>query len=246
MDKLSIIDFGEQLLAAGDLDPVYPILKQYPFNPYLQQRAIVAYALFYDIGAAIYLAEQPDFWDAVRIAAENTTLSPAGTRWPRSSERRHFRGKKSVDAVDELARHYPNPEDLLDYIFDAGGPLNEVMDRVRTLPQFGPWIAFKLADIGERVLGIPITFPNDLGLLYDSPRKALEDLSSTVVASPEEIWDVLVKYFARFQAPPGNDRPCGPQEVETILCKYGSYLSGHYYVGKDVHEVLESLKRFKY
>jgi hypothetical protein len=31
------------------------------------------------------------------------------------------------------------------------------------------------------------------------------------------------------------------QEIETIFCKYKSYVKGHYHVGKDIHEIREAL-----
>jgi hypothetical protein len=43
-------------------------------------------------------------------AAQNDEPSPLGGRWPRASERRHFRGAKCVKAVEWLRNKYPEPE----------------------------------------------------------------------------------------------------------------------------------------
>jgi hypothetical protein len=245
---MTLEEFGEELLKLGDLDPVYP-----EFLPYVSldrdkaRRTILAYALFYDLGEALYLASREDFWTGVMIAARNEAenLTPHGTRWPRGAERRHFRGEKCIVAVEELAKSFPMPERLIAELVEPGGELREVMERLRVLPQFGPWIAFKLSDIGERVLAAPIHFPAYLdGSLYASPLFTVRLLASREGITCEEIWNRTLSHFSKFAAPPRNERACGAQEVETIFCKYGSYLKGHYYPGKDLKEVRHSLKRW--
>ena len=247
-EKMTLVEFGERLLKLEDLDPVYPVLRPYAIaDRERARRAILAYALFYDIGAALYLASQTDFWPVVRIAAVNEEATPHGTRWPRAAERRHFRGKKCVEAVDELTRAFPEPEGLIERLVEPGGELEEVLERLRILPQFGPWIAFKLADIGERVLEAPIRFPQELdGSLYVSPLTAVRSLAEKEGVRPEIIWNRALAYFSKFSAPPRHERGCGAQEIETIFCKYGSYLKGHYYPGKDFKEVGHSLKLWDY
>jgi hypothetical protein len=248
--KMSLTEFGEELLRLGDLDPVYPyFLSERDNDPDKIRRTILAYALFYDLGSAFYLAERSDFWFGVRIAALNEAKNPTphGTRWPRGAERRHFRGEKCISAVDELSARFPAPEWLISQLIEPGGELKEVVERLRNLPQFGPWIAFKLADIGERVLAAPIHFPSHLdGSLYASPLFTVRLLASREGVAPEEIWDRALAYFAKFAAPPRNERACGAQEVETIFCRFGSYLKGYYYPGKDLKEVRHSLKRWGY
>jgi hypothetical protein len=249
-DKVTLTEFGEELLRLGDLDPVYPVLLAYVTEDRNKtRRTILAYALFYDLGAALYLASAADFWPGVRIAAENDdkALTPHGSRWPRGAERRHFRGEKGISAVDELAARFPVPERLIAELIEPGGELKEVMQRLQDLPQFGPWITFKLADIGERVLAAPIRFPTTLdNSLYASPLFTVRLLATREGVTPEEIWNRALAHFEQFPAPPRYERNCGPQEVETVFCKFGSYLKGHYHLGKDLKEIGRSLKRWGY
>jgi hypothetical protein len=107
---------------------------------------------------------------------------------------------------------------------------------------FGPWIAYKAADMLERVLAIPIKFQDDLCLMYTEPAAALNMLMPKMRKGPKEIYSDLQLHFAKFRAPPFQDRPCGVTEVETILCKWKSARGGHYWIGKDIHEVHEGLK----
>jgi hypothetical protein len=45
-------------------------------------------------------------------------------------------------------------------------------------------------------------------------------------------------------APPRRERLIGPQEAETILCKWKSYLNGHYQIGEDTESCEKGLKLF--
>jgi hypothetical protein len=95
----------------------------------------------------------------------------------------------------------------------------------------------------ERVYGASVRFSGDIALVYTEPRVGLEmahknwDRSGSV----RNFHDSLLEHFARYEAPPARDRPCGPQEVETILCKWKSHMNGHYEVGKDIREVRHAL-----
>jgi hypothetical protein len=59
--------------------------------------------------------------------------------------------------------------------------------------------------------------------------------------SPTRALAELERHFHRFPAPPTNDRPCGVQEIETILCKFKASLGGSYWIGRDIHEVRKAL-----
>jgi hypothetical protein len=138
-----------------------------------------------------------------------------------------------------------------------GRPLTaaEVTTYVQTWVGFGPWIAFKVADMMERVGLMAVRFDLGTAMYAGSPTEATAvmrdwenpgwepdsqaELSGWAVgallASPE---------LSGRPAPPRNDRRLGFQEAETILCKWKSYLGGHYHVGEDVAAVRAALVRF--
>lgn len=251
---MDIKTFGTQLIRTEDLDPVYSMLAgatgRYTRVPaaapppkYITPdelcRFLVAYWCFYHCGVSAYIAAASGrtFWRMMEIAAANELPAPTGGRWPRAHERRHFRGQKAVDAVRWLAAMWPRPEDLVLHLMEGSDALDDVLSKVKRLPQFGPWIGFKIADMLERVLGSRIVFPPDLGIMYREPAAALDILSSEDGRRGDAHWNDLLGYFRQFKAPPTFDRPCGPQEVETILCKWKSMRGGHYYVGKDIREI---------
>ena len=120
-------------------------------------------------------------------------------------------------------------------------------------PAFGPWIGFKIADMKERVLAQPCEFePGFLDIFKDPAIGAAlvrQDAYQTGVVNakplrPHDVNQVVIELcslFRRRKAPPTYDRRVGPQEVETILCKWKSHLRNHYPVGKDTREIGEQL-----
>lgn len=253
-----ICDFGDQLIRTRDLDPLYVGLVGAGLPEPQLCRYLLAYWCFYHVGLAAWLsqAEGWDFWHFMLVAAKNLdepgmrpldvgvwpgVQSPAKLdRWPRAAERRHFRGTKCVRAVEWL-RDNGGPEDWVRSL--SRPPLDDksVMKVVQGWPQFGPWIAFKAADMMERVYGAPVSFNQDIGLMYEEPRAGLRmliDLPGSGFNTLADAYGKLLTYFSAHAAPPTYLRPrwCGAQEVETVLCKWKSMKGGYYHVGKDIRE----------
>jgi len=227
---LSIYEFGERLLETEDLDPVYCGLVR-AFLPQDQLfRWLLAYWCFYHVGVASRISEATgdDYWVKMREAAVNS-----GLRFPRGAERRHFRGQKCVNAIDNLGLAWSFN---IPHINDS----KTIMDMVLQWPMFGPWIAFKAADMIDRCVN-PIGFDQSLGLIYKEPKAALYSLVDREGLTIEEHWAMLLDHFKQFKAPPGYDRSCSAQEGETIACKWRSYTGGHYWVGKDIKEQRKAL-----
>lgn len=250
MHKLQeVIEFGEKLLKTEDLDPVYVALYKARLPKDQLYRLLLVYFCFYHLGVSARISEEEGetFWDIMEIAARNRLCDPyeidsdlpLGSKWPRGAERRHFRGKKCIDAIDWLKAYEPKtPERLIDGLMLGPATLAGVMEQANKWPMFGPWIGFKIADVLERVCSIAIEFPNDITLLYKEPRAALDML--TISADRANM--LLLQHFYGFKAPPRYERYCNIQEIETILCKWKSSVGGHYYVGKDIHEIRNGLK----
>jgi len=172
----------------------------------------------------------------MRTAAENVTETPYGGPWPRGTERRHFRGYLAVRAVDILSRK--SPEAYVEALLKMR-TVAEIMGATSQWPLFGPWIGYKIADMVDRCLGSPVEFTPDVCLLYKEPRAAL-DLIPGAVSAEQKLVDLLGELDDQ-KAPPTGDRALGFAEVETVLCKWKSYRSKHYFIGKDIYEVRHHL-----
>lgn len=241
--------WGRRLIETEDHDPLYGMLVRATQAGDLDhstlKRWLLAYWMFYHPGVASFLAEKPGeaFWDWARIAAVNE-VSPVeavgipSERWPRAHERRHFRGDKCVKAVEAIRRDFPgNPGEVVVRmtLLDRDGTvtLKDIENAVTAFPQFGPWIAFKAADMAERVLGRPVKFPKDVARLYRDPRKGAEMAAPLMKLSVEGV-PAALEYFLRDMIAPGaTERKVNIQEVETVLCKWKSARNGHYYIGAD-------------
>jgi len=251
-DNLSVYDFGQALLDANDLDPVYALVVHTPMDLAQLERWLLAYWGFYHIGTACWIAErQEGYWDRFFAAAGSKD-------YPRSSERRHFRGDNALKSVTYLRG--VGLESLFGY-FDQSSfrpyPLqaSQVMGYVQSWVGFGPWIAFKVADMLERIGYCDITFSLD-DVMYDSPAKAAMTLwemegqphagfnNQGSWAVQRILSNLLLPDGTLPYAPPRGFRPVGFQEAETILCKWKSYLGGHYEVGEDVLHCRAALARF--
>lgn len=264
--RLSIEDFGTILLDTGDLDPIYIALNRMEMSEDKLSRWLVAYWCLYHAGAASWLSERkgPMFWTWLRAAAENLPNkdmpNPLGweARWPRAKERRHWRGENAIKCVDNLETRYPGgAEEMVQYIAPtapmgipiAGAlPYKYIAQRVQEHVAFGPWIAYKVADMLERCAGIDIAFSQS-DAMYDDPRQAALMLwrQRAGVAPDVRVKDEagavsqvvshLLNRFKDQDAPPGGGRSVGYQEVETILCKWKSHMNGHYPLYNDLHEI---------
>lgn len=262
-ERMSLESFGAQLLETEDLDPIYVVLHRANLNRDQLRRWLLAYWCFYHAGVASWLSERPTsdrYWAAMLQAAYNDIPSPAGGRWPRGRERRHFRGDKAANAVARLAAWYPYPEEAVRALeFTGTARFSLISQKVQQWPMFGPWIAFKVADMLERVLGVPIDFSGSDVFFFDSPREAaigwyevktgIRALTNTGPGSlhdpVSEACSHLERSLQSYLAPPRYDRKLGLQEFETILCKWKSHMNGHYPVGNDIHELHEALSQWK-
>lgn len=238
------VSFGETLIKTGDLDPVYIALARSGANQDELARIIVAYSCNYHLSSASFIAQSKGekFWDKLETAADNF-----GLKWPRGSERRHWRGSAATESVAYLRNTFRTPEALVAF-WATRRTCGEVFKAVQTLPYFGPWIAFKIADLLDRVMQYGIDFSEfELGV-YSEPRKgaALIKYGDTEAKVTDfelrRVVEALRLRLRKLKAPPNQDRLVNVQEIETVLCKYKSHVGGHYPLGKDTLEVFHGLR----
>lgn len=226
--------FGSALLEARDLDPIYDMLYAADLAREQLYRWLLAYWWFYHAGVAANIASAPDFYrQALRAFDE---------KWPRGTERRHFRSAPARASIIWFQERFADPTQAIESL--EAPTFQGVKTKVLEWPLFGDWIAFKVADMLERVGGFRISFADCELDFYDSPAKAALIVAEQAGRPDWQVAEVvfyLTEIFRDFQAPPDYARPLGVQEIETILCKYKSHLSGHYPVGKDRHEIFEGL-----
>lgn len=274
---LTVSQFGSRLLETGDLDPIYVMLNRAHKDGVLDRATLMrwclAYWCYYHAGTAsrivqFSLAEPSGFWKFMHEANSQ--------KWPRSSERRHFRAKNAYDSLLYLGRCFRQPESAVQYAIGCDVPdpkpqmSLDIRDRVEEWVGFGPWISFKVADMLDAVLGVPVDFSDSLTSWFSEPVKGavyvhgqlqghddwnnVEGLKAyyeahTTGERHAMVGDVVThllgaKHFSERLTPHRPDHYVGIAEIETILCKYKSHLHGHYYVGKDTAEIRHGLSQF--
>lgn len=235
--------FGRLLILSGDLDPVYIMLSRTAQSPQYLKRWIIAYMGCYHAGVATYICAGGETRDVERI------LEASSKGWPRGQERVKSFGKDSAKRfIDYLISvHVGKTELLFDHIFrkpvmEYGG----VLDYAQQVPTYGPWVAWKLADMAERMGLVKLDFglkPWDW--FYEASQKGAEEIRASIPSllapTGDGIYRRVLAEFEGMLAPPLYERCVGWQEVETVLCKFKSHVNGRYPLGKDTKEVLHSL-----
>src|SRR5690242_17612448 len=256
MEKLTIEQFGAELLRSQDLDPVYVMIHKAWEQRLLTWDELCQWCLMYwccyHVGVASYWAkaEAPEFALGLLDVASNVSRV-----WPRGAERRHFRARNALNLCAGLSPY----STATDFITNVMGPsprtFSQVAKRVQKHPGFGPWIAFKIADMGERVLSYPIDFKDCLLGVYKEPVNGAR-MACTKWYPPQGMGSYtdqdclriavnrLMETFGDELAPPDYKRFVGIAEIETILCKWKSHMLGHYPLGKDTLEIKHALQGF--
>lgn len=252
------VAFGAELIRTQDLDPVYLALTRARLTDKTLSRVMLAYFCLYHLGAASFIGTQPEssFWVLLEEAARNEARS-----WPRGAERRHWRGAAAVESAAYLRAQYEdNPSGVLFSWYNSATVPGRyptfvaVAREVRRAVGFGPWIAFKVADMLERVLRLPIDFSDCALGVYREPRAGAALIltgSADTTITDAALNDLVRRFLAapalrQLKAPPHGDRALNVQEVETIMCKYKSHVNGRYPVGKDLREVSHGLRYERY
>lgn len=242
-DTIPWLDFATNLLTTFDLDPIYVILTEADLSEDMLKRWMLAYWCYYAAGPASYIAEQPDFYDAMRDGFAGSE------QYPRGHERRHFRGQAGWEAIAFL-EGFGCPEKVVDYIYTGPLDYQSVAARAMKFKLFGPWIAWKIADMGERVLCMDIDFSNADLYMYKDPVQgaalyAFGDWQAKITNA--EVANVLADMAWRlkdFNAPPFLDRSLAISEYETVLCKFKAHIKGHYPINFDLDEIRHGLEKW--
>lgn len=249
-ERMDIETFGVHLLTSGDLDPVYLAVPSITDDGQ-RRRWLVAYAAYYHCGAACWLSEQTGrgFWDAMMMAAKNVSPAPDGGRWPRGHERRHFRGAQAVAGIADWSAKHPNPETLFDCVADAGPRLSAVIERAREYRSVGSWLAFKVADLIDACLGVDLDQSEVDLFLYDTPFQSLLAEYERRHGIPHEpdvaassMMEMLRQRFSRYDVPHKPGKQADLFCLETIACKHGSHMSGHYPLYNDIDDITRGMQ----
>lgn len=238
---LTYKEFGDTLFTTEDLDPIYCILTRANLEENLEKRLLLAYWCYYSLGVAAAIASQKDFYIAMWKAYNE--------KCPRGMERRYFYGKQAEKCIQGL-QDTGQPEAIVDHM-TIHKDFQSAAKAVQSYRGFGPWMAWKVTDMAERVLRIPVDFSNSTLGIYKDPVMGAAWIKFGDKHHPiteQELDNVVLqleKDFSGHLAPPHRDRPVNIQEVETVLCKYKAHCFGHYPLGKDTEDIAHGLRQYR-
>lgn len=231
---MSFKDFSAALITTGDLDPDYLVLKEHAADTNMTSedlfRWIILKVFVYDTASEMSIMYFNKDFDEVVYGAE-----------------RRKNKRNTVKQMNDVINKF-------DASILAGGiHYRDFKKYVTQFPGIGPWAAWKMADLLERVMEININFTVDFREAYEFPLKGLlrvngytdDDMPMLKEGQAyARMMDAAIKSLGpvwSYEAPCGR-RTLNLQELETCLCKYHSHLGGHYNVGQDTRHLMHRMK----
>jgi hypothetical protein len=235
--------FSKKQLASWDIDPMYPLLKNYyrakslSWNEALWHTAL--YVGLYNIGSAAQCWKM--FPKQKHIPAGTMPQMQTGT------ERRLFRGRINdfVTCMNDMnKRSNGNLSSWVSKTASQGGERGwaDARKQFESIKFNGPWASYKWADLLKQVHDYPIT-ASDIGVGGGSksagPVAGMEKLTGRPwkecaedIGLQKELYRVSIRAGVPFN---------GLDQLETALCDFNSLYKGRYYPGHDIDMQMEHL-----
>ncbi len=239
---ISFTKFSKEILESGDIDPDYHFMREYAAKEHLSKSALLNWIC---LKSVVY-----------RSVSELEILT-GGKKFKDVKF-----GNERNKARNKAAEYYASVTNFMDFAYSKLRQ-DEYWDALVKVHGVGPWARWKIIDLLSCVYGYHIDLSKvDFRGAYEFPLKGLNlingnredyklNLDYEYKVSMKEAWIQMPKVKA---TPHNNGRGVRINELETCLCKYHSYVHGHYYPGKDLEHLrkdiaasdLPQLKKFKW
>lgn len=240
--------FAEITIKTNDLDPMYEVFRKMNFavqDRNWMGRFILTFLLFYDAGQAVRVAKETNdnsYWNK---------LYAIYPRAKRGIERRHFRGFAGLNAIEKLQSFKMSPWEILIAMYPGDQDDQNVtythlyknMTSTFAGTQFGTYFIWKLYDIFNICLDMPISLSSDEAIKYmpDEPRKAAEHFFGDFKHGLE----LVTREIRSKPHPVLPGRTCGLAEAETVLCMMkGFFKTKTHEIGDDIQDKWDQLVDF--
>lgn len=240
---LTFREFSLQLTEKNDIDPDYRFLRGYADLVGWSEEQLAEWVL---LKTVIYDSESE-----LRYLYGHRPITDL-----RFGNERQKHKRNASEALHYAQTITKNAGGALAYFKSLEGSGAEGMRKISSWKFYGPWAAWKTLDLCSCVLGINIDFSDiDFRKAYEYPLRGLlvingyneKDLyllredqrfSGMLAKAAESLGDVMA-----MDVPHTNTRrPMNVQELETFLCKYHSYINGHYHPGHDIERLERNIK----
>lgn len=234
--------FANLHVTSGDVDPMYPVLRNVyewdRLSPEIKLWRTLLYVTWYHVGTAEFM------WTG--IPAPRLVHPDEVEGLATGIERRGFRGNtKAANFInDALNLNLFGKKGLLGWL-EFKGPLGWRYARqaFEGLRGAGPWASYKWADLLLNVVGVPI-LADEIGIGGGGKTAGPIPGLAYVTGEPlnECIWDPNVWRTLFNQCLMLGVPFQGVDQLETSLCDFNSLVKGRYYVGHDIDMQMEQLK----
>ena len=242
-------EFGAEHLSSQDIDPVYPVLREfYRSLNWSNETALwftTLYLAYYHLGSAIRA------FDLHSAFVPNDDYHDIAF-FPTATERRGLRGGKVQHFLDSYGAQVAGVTSQAAFLRQGllmGGREGDELynyevfwDTIQYVWGNGRWAAFKWAEVLQQVHGFPLKAP-DMRLQFCSgPKEGLELLFGLHSASTGLLNQCAQVLRSDCSA---AALPLSWEQLETVLCDFNSLQKGHYYVGHDIDQMQEQLIRLE-
>lgn len=231
--------FHDLATATGDVDPVYPVLRQmgrwYP--PLTLAWMCFLHVAYYDLGSAM----------RATALLLNGEWVPELVTLPCGTERRGHRDprvlKRHLEALVALDNHHQG----LDRFVTSATGYGDLFGKALSIWGNGRWAAYKTCELLASVFGRPELAPTDMGHAHSSgPRQGLALVCTAPLPlgnSAEAVRRLNAISKALVNELWSRDLVATEPTAETTLCDFHALAGGRYYVGHDVDQMGMQLRR---
>ena len=242
--------FATELFKLEDADPGYVLLKRADL-PYDQKlRYIAAWCTYYNPGIAAIASQYMgrEFYAYLR------SVYPTAKR---ASERRHFRGKAGLKALQDWEDQYHRVEHMVEACY-APTYLG-VRKNMKDMTQMGDYFYWKLADIWDTVFDKRVDFTGCEKYMPKVPKQGaqiIHDLEWPWVAVGDgntlnektgllSIMRVMTAYMKTVYYMDVKKPALALQEAETVCCVFKQHVVGDYFFGSRSAKAWKRLQAVK-
>lgn len=240
---MSFIDFSRSILQSGDIDPDYMFIREFSRRKKFSKAKMLQWirlkvVIYNSVSELHYLLHKESF------------------KWLKFGNERNKSRNRAAENLKAITEAFPDLEYVEDLMIGPN-PLKKVAD----VKGFGPWAAWKFLDLLDCCMGY--NFEGSLGSqidfrdAYEYPLRGL-----LLVNQMEEDTDLLkddkvykkclnkvlkmVLPLNKLRTPHNENNGVRINEVETLLCKYHSYVHGHYHPGEDITRLMNDIRNSPY
>lgn len=222
------VEFSAQQIVTGDIDPAYPVIKNYLKFINSGYTSSVDFLLVY---VAFYNLKTADEFFNGQI--KDVSKVKTGI------ERRGFRGNKLV------LEHLESFDRTNIFRVVKDGTWSEIQEEYEKGFYTGSWSSYKFADLCKNVLERDIDAP-DLGLggkgKFAGPIPGLSLLTGKHWNQCATDMVLQKRFYNKCLLSTPGVKFRGLEELETCLCDFNSMYKGHYYSGNDIDKQMEDLE----